>query len=198
MKKNRLLALTLALLLFLPLAFTLAEENEPEKTGHFFADMALTTLDGQPFDTSIFIGKPLLLNIWATWCGPCVGELPHLNELAEEYKDKLVIVGLHSEGLSLTQEGELEPNEETNQLAIAMQQDKGLSYPLLNPDKTLWLLMSSPQYGLQVQYLPTTWLIDGQGYIRQVISSAYDKAGWTQIIEEFLSKLQAEAEKPAE
>jgi len=40
--------------------------------------------------------------------------------------------------------------------------------------------------------LPTTWLIDGEGYIRSVVESAYDKAGWAEIIDQFLSDLEQE------
>ena len=82
---RRLFALALALLLLLPLLALANEAEQPEtaEESNFFAAMKLTNLDGSPFDTSVFIGKPTLLNIWATWCPPCIGELPHLNELAK-------------------------------------------------------------------------------------------------------------------
>ena len=36
-------------------------------------------------------GKAVVLEIWATWCGPCVGAIPHLNELAEKFKDRPIV-----------------------------------------------------------------------------------------------------------
>jgi thiol-disulfide isomerase/thioredoxin len=43
-------------------------------------------------------GKPLVLDIWATWCGPCRQEIPHLVELAEKYRqDGLIVIGLTTE-----------------------------------------------------------------------------------------------------
>ena len=200
---KRLLALALAFLLtltsFAVFAESAAKEEAPgeeiqEETGtaNPFADMKLTNLDGTPFDTSVFIGKPIFLNIWATWCPPCVGEMPHLNELAAEYADKINIIGLHSEGLTVTEAGELIANEETNTLAVQLQADMNLTYPLVNPDNLLFILMNDPQYGLNVSVLPTTWLIDGEGYIRNIITAANDKEGWAQVIDDFLMTLQEE------
>ena len=194
------LALLLALLLVLGVTGALAEAAAPEAEAaeapqNFFAAMQLTYLDGTPFDSSVFAGKPVFLNIWATWCGPCVQELPHLNELAEEYRDKITIVALHSEGLTVTPEGGVEPNGETNAAAVKLQQDLGLTLPMVNPDITMLVLMNDPQYQLQVSVLPTTWLIDGEGYIRDILTGARDKAGWAQTIDGFLAKLEEEGNK---
>lgn len=200
---KRLLTLALALLFALGLPSAMAESApadapeapEAEETApeNFFTTLELTYLDGTPFDSSVFAGKPVFLNIWATWCGPCVNEMPHLDELAREYADRITIVGLHAEGLTVSEQGEIVPNEERTQAALALQADKGLTFPLLNPDFTMFVLMNDPQYGLSVSVLPTTWLIDGEGFIRAILPSSNDKAGWARVIEEFLSNLEKEA-----
>jgi thiol-disulfide isomerase/thioredoxin len=53
----------------------------------------LEDLDGRPFDLGAFRGKMLFLNIWATWCGPCVAEMPSINNLATDpsLKDLAVV-----------------------------------------------------------------------------------------------------------
>lgn len=197
--KNRLAALLLALVLTLSLGAALAETaEEAPVSDHFFAGMKLTNLDGTPFDTSVFLGKPILLNIWATWCPPCVTEMPILDELAKEYEDKISIIGLHAESLTVSKEGELVDDEEKIGLAKEMKENMSLSYALINPDRTLFILMNDPQYGLQVTALPTTWMIDAEGYVREVIPGARDKKGWAEAIDSFLEKMQAEEDSKTE
>ena len=58
-------------------------------------DFKLTALDGKPLTLAALQGKVVLLNFWATWCGPCRAEIPDLVALQERYKDRLQIVGLN-------------------------------------------------------------------------------------------------------
>lgn len=51
-------------------------------------------VNGNDVTLSSFKGKAILVNFWATWCGPCKIEIPHLVELQEQYKDDLVILGV--------------------------------------------------------------------------------------------------------
>jgi thiol-disulfide isomerase/thioredoxin len=56
-------------------------------------DFTLKDLDGKNVKLESYKGKVVLLNFWATWCGPCKAEIPGFIELQEKYKDKLTIVG---------------------------------------------------------------------------------------------------------
>jgi thiol:disulfide interchange protein DsbD len=54
-----------------------------ETSGGPLAGLGLTTLDGAPFDAAVAAGKPLVVNFWATWCVPCIQEIPSFNRLHE-------------------------------------------------------------------------------------------------------------------
>lgn len=56
-------------------------------------DFAIKDLDGKDVKLSTYKGKVILLNFWATWCGPCKAEIPGFVELQEKYKKDLVVVG---------------------------------------------------------------------------------------------------------
>jgi thiol-disulfide isomerase/thioredoxin len=58
---------------------------------------SLTDLDGKPIGAETLKGKVVVVDFWATWCGPCVAEMPHMKELYTEYKDK----GVEFIGVSL-------------------------------------------------------------------------------------------------
>jgi thiol-disulfide isomerase/thioredoxin len=58
-------------------------------------DTQLQTLDGESLKLSDFADKVLIVNIWATWCGPCRQEMPELVKMSNEYKARgLVVLGL--------------------------------------------------------------------------------------------------------
>ena len=58
------------------------------------SDFTLPGLDGKQVTLSSFRGKVVLLNFWATWCGPCKAEIPAFVELQTQFKNDLVVLGL--------------------------------------------------------------------------------------------------------
>jgi peroxiredoxin len=77
---------------------TPVSEVRADFTGSDAADFTLTDLDGRTVDLRALRGQIALLNFWATWCGPCVRELPTIERLRREFKGRgLVALGLNAE-----------------------------------------------------------------------------------------------------
>jgi thiol-disulfide isomerase/thioredoxin len=93
--------LTLAVLLGIPSGVHAAGNcgtwwvHEAElQVGQAMPEFGFATCDGSEQTITGLQGKPVLINFWATWCGPCVKELPHFNELAQQQGAAVQIVGV--------------------------------------------------------------------------------------------------------
>ena len=90
---KRFIALLICALMLLCAAGT-AEETAPATVGMPAPDFEIETLDGEVFRLSDCRGKVVFINIWATWCPPCVAEMPDIQALSEAYPDDLVVIGV--------------------------------------------------------------------------------------------------------
>ena len=103
---------------------------------------------GEPQNLASLKGKVIVVDFWATWCGPCVRSIPHNIELAKQHeKDGLVIIGVH------------ESNRGSEKMA-AMAKDKQINYPLSVDDGG----KTCKAFG--VSFFPTYVVIDRKGIIR--------------------------------
>jgi thiol-disulfide isomerase/thioredoxin len=111
-------------------------------------DFLLAGLDGKPVSIVGAKGKIVLLNFWATWCGPCRAETPDLIELQKKYKDALQIIGLAVD---------VDDPEELRKFADAF----AINYPLAVAPVEVRM-----HYG-GITALPTSFLLDADGRIVQ-------------------------------
>jgi thiol-disulfide isomerase/thioredoxin len=108
--------------------------------------LRLAGLDGKDWDLSRLRGKVVVVNFWASWCGPCVDELPVLNALAAQNPDKVAVVGVNYK----------EPLDSIERFAGA----HPFAYPVLRDrDGAMFKVWTAG-------VMPTTILVDRQGRAR--------------------------------
>ena len=159
---------------------------EPETIGAF----STCDVNGNPVTEEIFANSELtMVNIFATWCGPCINEIPHLAELDKEYDpEEFQIVGII---LDVNETGEI--NQERLELALTLAELTGAEYPFIMPDVNLYLSVLMDVYSI-----PETFFVDKNGVI---VGDSYvgsrDKEQWQAIIEKELSNVRStSAETP--
>ena len=125
--------------------------------------------------------KITMVNVWATYCNPCLREMPELGELAQEYdKEDFQLIGIVSD----VQEGAAQ--EDLDAAAKLIEQTKAdYSHLLLNESLYLALLT-------EVRAVPTTFFIDEDGVVLDVVIGARDKTAWKEKIDGFLEEEQQE------
>jgi cytochrome c biogenesis protein CcmG, thiol:disulfide interchange protein DsbE len=132
--------------------------------------LALASLDGKQWDLKQLRGKVVVLNFWASWCGPCVEELPVLNKVAADAGDRVVVLGVNYKEASWSVEN--------------FTHEHTFGYPVLL-DKS-----GQPFKRWTSGVMPTTILIDRAGRPRWRIAGAI--APDDQRFHDALSKLLAE------
>ncbi|WP_419961371.1 redoxin domain-containing protein [Psychrobacillus sp. BM2] len=145
--------------------------NEGLGQGNTAPNFTLTTLEGEEVTLADYKGKKVVLNLWATWCGPCKAEMPHLQnyyeDMAEKENVEILAVNLTSSDVGLDK-------------VKAFQEDYGLSFPIpLDEDGVV-----GDTY--QAITIPTTYMIDTTGTIQNKIVGPMDE----QMLTDYISNLK--------
>ena len=92
-------ALAAGLLIAALIFFNLPEAREAggSAVGETLPDFSVTCVNGDPFTLSAQRGKVTVINVWATWCGPCIQEMAGFDRLQREYPQDVAVLMLHSE-----------------------------------------------------------------------------------------------------
>lgn len=140
-----------------PQESTAPEEQAQKKTKA--PDFTVLDMDGNAVKLSSFIGKPVVLNFWASWCPPCKTEMPEFNKVYQDVGQDIVFMMVDL----------VDGQRETKEKGAQYVQDQGYSFPVyfdINQE-------AAGKYG--IMSIPTTMLIDKDGYIVTGAQGAIDE-----------------------
>lgn len=132
----------------------------PVQAGSRLPDYQVQTLGGEPFSLASLRGEPVLLNVWATWCPPCVREMPALQRVHEQLGPQ----GLRIVGVSVDSKPGMinawgRPGGDIQQFV----DEYGLTFDIL------WDPSGEIETAYALPGLPTTFLIDRKGRVVQKV-----------------------------
>lgn len=123
---------------------------------------SLEALDGTTITLDELKDKVVVLNFWATWCPPCVAEIPHLIDIQKDYSEDLQVIGVSF--------------DESIEDVKEFRSKKDIHYPIA---------MSTPDivqsFG-HVRSIPTTFIIDKDGFVRDIIVGYHSKKQFMKVI----------------
>ena len=137
------IAATLPLILMSALGAFLvwrAPAVSPTAIGNVAPDLSLADLDGNPIRMADLRGRPVIINFWASWCGPCVEEFPLLSEAATRHADDgLVVVGIVWQDKSEAARTFMARNDATWSSAMDPGEQVARDYGILGPPETYFI-----------------------------------------------------------
>ena len=132
------------------------EETEPPKVEA--PDFTAVDADGTEVKLSDYVGKPIVLNFWASWCSPCKSEMPEFNAAWEELEGEVQFLMVNM----------TDGARETVESAREYVEGEGFTFPVLFDTK------SEAAIAYSAYSLPTTYFIDAEGYVTARAVGAID------------------------
>ena len=130
-------------------------ERRPLQVGDRAPEYGARSLAGDSVSLAELDGRPVVVNLWATWCAPCRQEMPELQELAERYGDDLAVVGVSIDRMG------------TEEDIRRFLDEVGVDFPiLLDPGERF-------VHRFMTIGVPETFLIDAEGVVRRRWTGRY-------------------------
>lgn len=146
-----------------------SDSAPPEDEKIMVPDFSLESSEGDTVTLSDYLGKVVVLNLWASWCPPCKAEMPDFQKLYEE---------LDSGEVVLLMINQTDGQRETQEKALGYVSENGFTFPILYDPGTVGYEI----FGLTS--IPATVVIDGEGYFSAGVLGMTDYDAVVEMIEE--------------
>ena len=156
-----------------------SSSTEEKKTTQAF-DFSAIDKDGKTVKLSDYKGKKVYINVWASWCGPCIREMPELEKVYQKLKDKEDVVFLSITSPSDDEFKNQSPQDKDKATILAKAKELGVTYPVLFDVNDRFLI------NYTVRSFPTHVFINSDGTIANKVSGAVTESA----LEEEISKLK--------
>ncbi|WP_161980347.1 TlpA family protein disulfide reductase [Streptococcus sp. S784/96/1] len=146
-------------------------ESAPQSVveGERAPDLTLMDKDGKEVSLKDYAGKKVYINFWASWCKPCLAEMPHIEKVYQKYKDNKDYVFL---SVTSPKDAKFNNNyalDESQEIIMAAAKKVGITYPVLFDQKDNAML----SYGLRA--FPSHIFINSDGTVNKVFSGELNK-----------------------
>ncbi|MFD2171664.1 TlpA family protein disulfide reductase [Tumebacillus lipolyticus] len=149
------------------------EVAEMPVVGYRAPNFSLETFEGKTVELSELQGKPVVLNFWASWCGPCRQEMPDLEAVHKQYGDRVQVYGVN-----LTSQDDLDK-------AKKFMQEMGVTFPSLIDEK------EKAGKAYRIFSVPMTYAIDQNGIISEIHKGQISKV----VMDGMMQRLVANAKQ---
>ena len=140
---------------------TESEKIQSLNTEQVLQNLNFQTMDGKTIELSSLNGKVVILNFWATWCGPCVGEIPDLNRIQADFANDVIIIGI---------------TRESEEIVSNFMTKNKISYKISCGPKNTERVSG-------IHIFPTTFILDREGKPNQVIRGSRNYEGFKEAVE---------------
>lgn len=159
---------------------TAEQDAQEESEETYVLTFEASTIDGESLTSECFGDSKLtMINVWATYCNPCLSEMPDLGEIAASYDaTDFQIIGIISDVMA-------ESGEEDIEYAKELITQTGANYPHLLLNESLYSNLVGA-----VSSVPTTFFVNQEGEVLGYVVGAKSKGDWEAIINELLAEMQ--------
>ena len=152
-----------------------SSSNETKATQAF--DFTAMDKDGKTVKLSDFKGKKVYINMWASWCGPCMREIPELEKVYQKYKDNKDIVFLSMTSPNDAEFKNQSPQDKGKDVILNKAKELGVTYPVLFDVNDRFII------NYAIRSFPTHIFINSDGTIGNRIAGAVTEESLTKEIE---------------